>query len=216
MIVDFEMTDCRQKLSKSYHLSKIGDFVKLHKNVGIARFTVWLTGFLSSRIIRVGRFNIEIRKFGEPRKFDFEPKEEKLNRQWLLNLDLYKEFKAEFGREPKQHDCYKGFKLGCWKINQNQKRAKSNIVTLFDMKIKNIETDGEMSAFATAGHNGVLVCDVDQFADVSAKGILPCDVIVGIDDREINSLSDLDGISKNEFLSSKITVWRAPSRIVLN
>ena len=102
------------------------------------------------------------------------------------------------------------------KINQSQKKAKSNIVTLFDMKIKNIETDGEMSAFATAGHNGVLVCDVDQFADASAKGILPCDVIVDIDDREINSLSDLDGISKNEFLSSKITVWRAPSRIVLN
>ena len=29
MIVDFEMTDCRQKLSKSYHLSKIDNFVRL-------------------------------------------------------------------------------------------------------------------------------------------------------------------------------------------
>ena len=84
------------------------------------------------------------------------------------------------------------------------------------MKIKNIETDGEMSAFATAGHNGVLVLDVDQFADASAKGILPCDVIVGINDKEVNSTSDLDGITKKEFLSSKITVWRAPSRITLN
>ena len=102
------------------------------------------------------------------------------------------------------------------KINQNQKKCKSNIITLFDMKIKNIETDGEMSAYATAGHNGVLVLDVDQFADVSAKGILPCDVIVGINGKEVNSLSDLDGISKGEFLSAKITVWRAPSRITLN
>ena len=102
------------------------------------------------------------------------------------------------------------------KINQSQKKSKSNIITLFDMKIKNIETDGEMSAFATAGHNGVLVCDVDQFADASAKGILPCDVIVGIGDKEINSLSDLDGITKKDFLSSQITVWRAPSRIILN
>ena len=101
------------------------------------------------------------------------------------------------------------------KINQSQKKGKSSIITLFDMKIKNIETDGEMSAFATAGHNGVLVCDVDQFADASAKGILPCDVIVDINGREINSLSDLEGISKKEFLSSKITVWRAPSRVVL-
>ena len=100
------------------------------------------------------------------------------------------------------------------KINQ-QKRSKSNIITLFDMKIKNIETDGEMSAFATAGHNGVLVLDVDQFAKASAKGILPCDVIVGIDDKEINSLSDLESITKDEFLSSKITVWRAPLRIAL-
>ena len=84
------------------------------------------------------------------------------------------------------------------------------------MKIKNIETDGEMSAFSTAGHNGVLVCDVDQFAKASAKGVLPCDVIVAINDKEVNSLSDLDGITEKEFLSSKITVWRAPSRVILN
>ena len=102
------------------------------------------------------------------------------------------------------------------KINQNKKKSKSNIVNLFDMKIKNIETDGEMTVFATAGHNGVLVCDVDQFADVSAKGILPCDVIVAIDDREVNSLKDLEGITKKELLSSKITVWRAPKRVILN
>ena len=84
------------------------------------------------------------------------------------------------------------------------------------MKVKNIETDGEMSAFATAGHNGVLVCDVDQFADASAKGILPCDVIVALNGKEVNSLADLEGITEKEFLSSKITVWRAPSRVVLN
>ena len=84
------------------------------------------------------------------------------------------------------------------------------------MKIKNIETDGEMSAYATAGHNGEHVVDVDQFAKASAKGILPCDVIVGINDKEVNSLSDLDGITKDEFLSSKITIWRAPLRVVLN
>ena len=102
------------------------------------------------------------------------------------------------------------------KINQSQKKCKSNIVAMFDMKIKNIETDGEMSAFATAGHNGVLVLDVDQFADATAKGLLPCDVIVEINGKEVNSLSDLEGISKCEFMSSKITVWRAPKRITLN
>ena len=101
------------------------------------------------------------------------------------------------------------------KINQSNKRAKSNIITLFDMKIKNIETDGEMSAFATAGHNGVLVCDVDQFAKATAKGILPCDVIVGINGKEVNSLADLEGITRDEFLASEITVWRAPLRVVL-
>ena len=83
------------------------------------------------------------------------------------------------------------------------------------MTLKNIETDGEMSAFATAGHNGVLVLDVDQFAGASVKGILPCDVIVALGNKEINSLDDLDGVTKDEFLSSKITVWRAPLRIAL-
>ena len=102
------------------------------------------------------------------------------------------------------------------KINQSQKKSKSNIITLFDMKLKNIETDGEMTVFATAGHNGVLVCDVDQFAKASSKGILPCDVIVAINGKEVNSLSDLEGITRDEFLSSKITVWRPPQRIILN
>ena len=101
------------------------------------------------------------------------------------------------------------------KINQGHKNSKSNIIDLFDMKVKNIETDGEMTVFATAGHNGVLVCDVDQFAKASSKGILPCDVIVAIGDKEVNSLSDLEGITRDVFLSSEITVWRAPSRIIL-
>ncbi len=101
------------------------------------------------------------------------------------------------------------------KINQSQKKSKANIISLFDMKVKNIETDGEMTVFATAGHNGVLVLDVDQFAGASAKGILPCDVIVAMNDKEINSLDDLEGVTKGEFLSSEITVWRAPLRIML-
>lgn len=100
-------------------------------------------------------------------------------------------------------------------ISQGIKRSKTNIVTLFDMQLKNIETDGEMSAFATAGHNGVLVCDVDQFADASAKGILPCDVIIAMNGKEISSLADLEGITEKEFLSSEITVWRAPKRLIL-
>ena len=72
-----------------------------------------------------------------------------------------------------------------------------------------------MSAFATAGHNGVLVVDVDQFAKASAKGILPCDVIVNVGGKEVNSLYDLEGLSKGDFLSSEIIVWRAPSRVIL-
>ena len=72
------------------------------------------------------------------------------------------------------------------------------------MKIKNIETDGEMTVFGTSGHNGVLVCEVDHFAKASSKGILPCDVIVAINGKEVNSLSDIEGITKDEFLSSPV------------
>ncbi len=102
------------------------------------------------------------------------------------------------------------------KTNQSQKKGKSNIIKLFGMKVKNIETDGEMTVFATAGHNGVLVLDVEQFAGALEKGILPYDVIVGVGDKEINSLADLEEISKGEFLSSKLTIWRAPLRIALD
>ena len=102
------------------------------------------------------------------------------------------------------------------KLIKDRKKVRSNIITLFDMKIKNIETDGEMTVFATAGHNGVLVCEIDQLAKVLSKGILPCDVIVAINGKEVNSLSDLDGITRDEFLLSKITVLRSQQHIILN
>ena len=42
--------------------------------------------------------------------FDFDPIETK----WQRNFDLYKAFKAEFGRDPKQNEYYRGVNLGNW------------------------------------------------------------------------------------------------------
>lgn len=43
--------------------NQIGDFVTLFGHVGISTFTTWLYAFVVCRIIRVGRFNLEVRKF---------------------------------------------------------------------------------------------------------------------------------------------------------
>lgn len=101
------------------------------------------------------------------------------------------------------------------KINLSNRKKQSTIVEMFGLKLKNIETDGEMSAYATAGHNGVLVTDIDQFSDLSAKGILPSDVIISLNKKSINSLSDLEGITQKELLEGEIVVSRAQGRVTL-
>ena len=48
--------------------NQIGDFVELNGHVGISAYVGWMTGFLTCRMIRVGRFNLEMRKYTE--KYD--------------------------------------------------------------------------------------------------------------------------------------------------
>ena len=48
--------------------NQIGDFVALMGHVGISRFTLWMTSFIACRIIRVGRFNLEVKTFDDKYK----------------------------------------------------------------------------------------------------------------------------------------------------
>jgi S1-C subfamily serine protease len=79
---------------------------------------------------------------------------------------------------------------------------------MFDMKVKNIETDGEMSAYATAGHDGVLVVDADHFGSAISRGLLPGDVIVAVGETRIDHTDDLSAFTAKELNSYSITVLR--------
>lgn len=81
------------------------------------------------------------------------------------------------------------------------------------MNVKNIETDGEMSVYGTAGHNGVLVMDIDESSDAYSRGLRKGDVIVGIGDRAVNTLQDLDGCTIDG--DTPAAVIRAQNRIEL-
>ena len=91
------------------------------------------------------------------------------------------------------------------------RQCDSEIRTIMGMTIKNIDTDGEMSVYATAGHNGVLV--LDPSSEAASRGILPNDVIVLWGSREINCMDDLEGLSLEG--STPITVLRKQQSICL-
>lgn len=81
------------------------------------------------------------------------------------------------------------------------------------MTVKNIETDGEMSVYGTAGHSGALVVTVDAGSNAEKRGLLADDVIVGWGDAVVNSVNDLENCSLDD--NVKIIVIRKQKRIVL-
>ena len=69
-------------------------------------------------------------------------------------------------------------------------RAKSAFA-VHGIRVKNVDTDDEMSAFGTAGHNGVIVLDVPADSPAAQKGLREGDVIIGTERGEIRSAADL-------------------------
>lgn len=84
---------------------------------------------------------------------------------------------------------------------------------LLYMTVKNIENDDEMSVYATAGHNGVLVLKVEAGSDAHNRGLRANDVIVAWGNAEINRTEDLEG----RIISSEIsiTVLRKQQKVIL-
>lgn len=99
----------------------------------------------------------------------------------------------------------------CLKKNENQ----TNLTEIFEMKVKNVETDGEMSVYGTAGHKGVIVVNVNGKSIASKKGLNVNDVIIKVGKREINCSDDLLKISILSFTLNKITVLRYQVKTVL-
>lgn len=61
------------------------------------------------------------------------------------------------------------------------------------MTVKNIETDGEMSVYATAGYKGALVMAVTEGSDEEKRGIQVSDVIVSWGGKAIDCIDVLEG-----------------------
>lgn len=92
---------------------------------------------------------------------------------------------------------------------------KTTLTEIFGMKVKNVETDGEMSVYGTSGHNGVIVASADENSIALKKGLKANDVIVKVGKKEINCVNDLEKVSKISILLSKITVLRSQVKKVL-
>jgi len=97
---------------------------------------------------------------------------------------------------------------------REEEKTESVILTLYDMKVKNIETDGEMSAYGTAGYNGAMVVDADHFGRAIQRGLLPGDVIVAVGDREIHTARDIEGLER-AMEEETVILLRAQGRTVL-
>lgn len=61
---------------------------------------------------------------------------------------------------------------------------------IHSIQVKNIDTDGEMSVYGTAGHCGVIVLAVDADSDAAHKGICKSDVIVSCGGKTVNCMAD--------------------------
>jgi len=84
---------------------------------------------------------------------------------------------------------------------------------MYGMIVKNIETDGEMSVYGTAEHNGVLILSVDPESEAGKLGFCTGDVIIGCSEGDINQIPDL----RKAFdpTASSFEVLRKQKKIIL-
>ena len=96
---------------------------------------------------------------------------------------------------------------------QKKKISESKILTICQMSVKNIENDGEMSVYGTAGHNGTLILTVEAGSEAEKRGLFVNDVIVAWGNQVINCVDDLTGCSLDP--QTPVAVFRKQRRIVL-
>ena len=98
-------------------------------------------------------------------------------------------------------------------MEQKKKTLESKILTICQMSVKNIETNGEMSVYGTAGHNGALILTVESGSEAEKRGLLVNDVIVAWGNQAINCGDDLTGCSLDP--QTPVAVFRKQRRIIL-
>ena len=99
-------------------------------------------------------------------------------------------------------------------VPQQQRRsAGGETLSVLDMKVKNIETDGEMSVYATAGYNGALIMAVEAGSLAEQRGLAANDVIVAWGGDAINRITDLEGRVLDD--RTPVAVLRKQKKIIL-
>lgn len=96
---------------------------------------------------------------------------------------------------------------------QQRCSAGGETLSVLDMKVKNIETDGEMSVYATAGYNGALIMAVEAGSPAEQRGLLANDVIVAWGGDAINRITDLEGHVLDD--RTPVAVLRKQKKIIL-
>ena len=76
---------------------------------------------------------------------------------------------------------------------QQENTAAGEWKTYGGITVKNIENDGEMSVYATAGYRGALVMAVADGSPEETRGIAVSDVIVSWGGKAIDCIDDLEG-----------------------
>ena len=66
------------------------------------------------------------------------------------------------------------------------------------MTVKDIETDGEMSFYGTAGRSGALAVAVETGSEAEKAGIAAGDVIIRWGDKAVSHAGDLHGVGMGE------------------
>ena len=98
-------------------------------------------------------------------------------------------------------------------VERKKVNVESRQLTVCQMRVKNIETDGEMSVYGTAGYNGALILAVEVGSEAEGRGLAAGDVIVAWGDKPVNSVDDLEGATFDD--RTPIAVLRKQKRTVL-
>ena len=98
-------------------------------------------------------------------------------------------------------------------VERKKVNGESRQLTVCQMRVKNIETDGEMSVYGTAGHNGALILAVEAGSEAESRGLAAGDVIVAWGDKPVNSVDDLEGAAFDD--RTPVAVLRKQKRTVL-
>ena len=97
-------------------------------------------------------------------------------------------------------------------------KSESETHNFYGGQIKNIETDGEVSATGMHDKTGVLIVEVPVFGVVANYDLRKGDVILKVNNEIIDNVTSLQKKLKtieNKGKIKSITVWRDQKRIIL-